>query len=158
MRKRINKPVLGKGTKEKSDLINQIKTIFSYGKLETSLTNAKKLVRMVDMLLSQTKKGEPLQVQRQLERKVGNFKVAKQIYLYGTKETTKKSGYTRISKLGFRRGDGTAVAKVELIDYKEKVKTKKVKKTTKATDKTVKKDDTKKKTAVKEMVKKKNKK
>jgi large subunit ribosomal protein L17 len=155
MKKRNNKPILGKGTKEKSDLINQIKTIFSYGKLETSLRNARNLARMVDMLLSSTHKGDALGAQRLLEKRVGSFKLAKQVYLFGTKETARKSGYTRISKLGFRRGDGTAIAKVELLDYKEKVKTKKVKKTANPTEEAPKQEEVKNaKKTVKKTVKK----
>lgn len=124
MRKRFSKVLLGKKSERKSARVNQLKSIFTYGKIKVSVGSSKQLVRLVDRLVVRVNGKEALVAKRYLIDNIGNIGLADQILEFSKMALKKRqSGFCTISRLPPRRGDGQEQCYVELIDFikKEKV-------------------------------------
>ncbi len=135
--KRVKK--LGR-TKEhrKAMLSNMTASLLAHIQIRTTLVKAKAVKRVVDRLITLAKKGN-LHAKRQAYDVIRQRGLVKKLFdEIGPKFSERDGGYTRVLKLGTRRGDGAEMAVVELlmekpIKVKEKgKKTKPEKKTAKA--------------------------
>lgn len=98
---------------------NLIYSLILFGRIKTTKTRAKAIIGLVDKLVNKIKKGTVAgkrEVLQTLPRKEVVIKLTKEIVpvLAG-----KNSGYTRITKIGSRQGDGAKMVIMEWI--KEKV-------------------------------------
>jgi len=133
MKKRIQKVLLGQKGRNKSQVLNQLKSIFRDGYITLSIPEAKKVVRATDRMIARLKGKSLLTALRYLQTKTGNLALSKVIYAFAQTVAAKRtSGYTKAVHAGFRKGDHTPIVRVELIDF--------VKKAPQSTKKVVKKE------------------
>jgi large subunit ribosomal protein L17 len=109
-------------------------SLFSHRIIKTTDAKAKALKPIVDRLIS-TAKQDTLHAKRQVARTVRQKDVFKKLFSEIVPQfADRTSGFTRVIKLGVRRGDGASISVVELlIDKKEVESDKKAKKGAKST-------------------------
>ncbi len=124
---------LGRNTKHRRAMLrNMVTDFFRLGRLRTTDQKAKELRRTAERLITKAK-ADTLAARRRVAEFVRDKSVVKKLFeeiapLY--KE--RPGGYTRIVKLGVRRGDGAAVSLVELVEEEYKPKARKKKRAKKA--------------------------
>lgn len=96
---------------------NQAKNLLEHGRITTTVPKAKELGGFVDHLISVAKRGD-LSARRLVLRDLHDPKLVKKVFEeIAPKYASRPGGYTRVLKLAQRRrGDGTQLALVELID------------------------------------------
>lgn len=118
-------------------LANMAMSLFEHRIIRTTEAKAKVLSPMVDRIISTAKKGT-LASKRQVAKTVRVKPVFKKLFDDIVPQfADRDSGFTRVIKLGVRRGDGAPLSVVELLTEKPKTeaetKGKKAKKASKAT-------------------------
>ena len=118
-----------------SMLANMAMSLIQHRMIKTTEAKAKALRPVIDRLITTAKKGT-LASKRQVAETVHVKEIFKKFYDEIVPQfADRDSGYTRIMKLGVRRGDGAPISVVELMIEKPKVEKdakKKDKKTAKA--------------------------
>ena len=128
MKKRILRTE--KTTRAKATVRELLKSLFKYGKTVTTLSRAKVLKRNADTLVTKGVHDSQITALRALMKSLGDRTAARQVLQYiGYAVKNRTSGFASIEKIGFRRGDATAVASVSLMDFEKPEK--KVKKSEK---------------------------
>lgn len=84
------------------------------GKIKTTEARAKELRPYVEKLITTGKKGT-LAARRNVISELGTQLRAKKLMSISEKYNDRKGGYTRITKLAPRKGDGSKMAMIELI-------------------------------------------
>ena len=130
-------------------LANMAVSLFEYRLIQTTDAKAKALRPVVDRLITTAKKGT-LASKRQVAKTIRVKPVFKKLFDEIVPQFSERnSGFTRVIKLGVRRGDGASMSVVELLTEKpadeSQAKGKKGKK--EATSKSAKAKSTAKKTA-----------
>lgn len=107
----------------KAMFANLAKALVKHEQIKTTLPKAKDLRPVVEKLVTLGKKGD-LHARRQLiSAFLGDVKLAdKVISVLGTRYASRKGGYTRVLKAGFRYGDNTPMAIIEFVDRDESAK------------------------------------
>lgn len=99
----------------KALLRNLVTDLLDHGKIETTEVKAKEVRILADNLITLGKKGD-LHARRQAARVIGNPEVLKKLFAeIAPRYTERSGGYTRIVKLGPRRGDAAPMALIELV-------------------------------------------
>jgi len=96
-------------------LKNQAIALVTYGKIETTLPKAKELRGYVERLITTAKRGDSNAhrlIFAKLQCKNSTKKLVTEI---APKYTERAGGYTRIVRLGTRRGDAAEMAYIELV-------------------------------------------
>lgn len=108
---------LGRTTSHRKALFRNIVTsLLRYEKIETTLAKAKELRRVADRMVTLGKKGT-LSDRRRAAEYVKDKDIIKKLFdVIAKRYTERKGGYTRIYKLGVRRGDAAKLAVIELVD------------------------------------------
>lgn len=100
----------------KAMLRNMTTSIIEHGRIQTTLPKAKEVRKMVDHVITLAKK-EDLHARRQVLRLITNkTMVAKLFDEIAPKCKDRTGGYTRIYRLGPRKGDAAEMAVIELVD------------------------------------------
>ena len=124
--KRIGRK-LGMKTKHRKSMFRNMATdILRYEAIKTTDTRAKEIRRVVEKLITLAKKGT-LEARRKAAGYVRDKEVVKKLFSeLAEKYKDRPGGYTRIIKLGYRRGDNTPMSLIELVqeEYKAKKKRK----------------------------------
>lgn len=95
---------------------NLVTSLMRYEKIETTLAKAKELRRIADRMVTLGKRGT-LSDRRRAAGYVKDKTIVKKIFdAIAKRYTERKGGYTRIYKIGFRRGDAAKLAVIELVD------------------------------------------
>jgi len=119
-------------------LANMATSLFANRMIETTEAKAKELKRLADRLIS-TAKADTLAARRQVARTIRDKSVLKKLFSEIIPQFQERpSGFTRVLRVGFRRGDNAMMSVVELLTEKPKVekgKGKKDKKDKKASKK-----------------------
>lgn len=98
---------------------NLATALLKHGRITTTLPKAKDLRRVVEPLITLAKKGD-LAARRQAARTINESEVLKHLFdTLGPLMKDRKGGYTRILKIGFRKGDAAPMALIELTDQPE---------------------------------------
>lgn len=107
---------LGRPTDERRAILRNLVTVLlDNGKLETTITRAKETSRIAEKMITLGKRGD-LHARRQaLAYIYSEAVVAKLFDEIAPKYKERNGGYTRIYKLGPRRGDAAEVALIELV-------------------------------------------
>lgn len=123
-------------------LSNMAMSLFLHHKIKTTDAKAKALKPLVDRIIS-TAKEDSLHAKRQVARTIKNKDAFKKLFSEIVPQfADRDSGFSRIIKLGVRRGDGAPISIVELLTEQAKVEApdekkgkgkKKAKKSTKKT-------------------------
>ena len=111
-------------------LRNMASSLIQHRTIETTEAKAKELRRVVDRVISMAKK-DTLSARRQVAKTIESKVAFKKLFSEVIPQFDKRdSGFTRVLKVGFRRGDNAAISRVELLVEAPKVE-KGAKKTTK---------------------------
>ena len=107
---------LGRNSSNRKALFRSILTsFFKYGKIETTVTKAKEVASKSAQLITLAKRGD-LHARRQVAAVLLDETVTKKLFEeIAPKYEGKNGGYTRIYKLGPRRGDAAEMAIIELV-------------------------------------------
>ncbi len=108
---------LGRTTAHKKALLrNLVTSLMRYEKIQTTLAKAKELRRVADKMVTLGKKGT-LSDRRMAAEYVKDKTVLKKIFdVIAKRYSERKGGYTRIYRLGFRKGDAAQLSVIELVD------------------------------------------
>ena len=116
MRHKISTKILGRpGNHRRMLTKNLALSFFQYGQIQTTITKAKYIKPIVEKLITAGKKDD-LTTRRYIIKKIGSNKIATKILKeISPKYKDRKGGYTRITKLGKRKGDGAEEAILNLV-------------------------------------------
>lgn len=114
---------LGKPTDQRLAMMRGMVTLLlEKGRLETTVTRAKELKRVTEKMITVGKKNT-LAAKREAMAFITKEDVVKKLFdQIAPAYENRQGGYTRIYKLGPRRGDGAEMAIIELVDLKEEKK------------------------------------
>jgi len=134
MRHRVAYRKLGRITPHRTALLRNLATaLFERERIQTTLMKAKELRPYAEKLITLAKRDDDrLHARRQAARDIQDPTVLKKLFdTLGARYATRPGGYTRILRLGTRRGDGAEMAVVELLgsEYQPGKKDEKGKKT-----------------------------
>ena len=102
-------------------MANMATSLFNSRMIQTTEAKAKELRRLVDRLIS-TAKTDTLAARRQVARTVRDKKVLQKLFNEIIPQfKDRPSGFTRVIKVGFRRGDNAMMSVVELLTKKPKI-------------------------------------
>jgi large subunit ribosomal protein L17 len=108
---------LGRGSSHrKAMMANMVTSLLAQERIKTTGTRAKEVRRFAEHMITFAKRGD-LHARRQVLRFVADKQVVKKLFEeLGPRYKSRNGGYTRVVKLGPRRGDGTHMSIVELVD------------------------------------------
>ena len=118
MRHRVAHRKLGRTTSHRLALLRSLATaLFERERIRTTLMKAKELRPYAERLITLAKRDEgQLHARRLVARDIQDPGVVRKLFdTLGTRFSTRPGGYTRILRLGPRRGDGAEMAILELI-------------------------------------------
>ena len=124
----------------KAMMSNMATSLINHGQIKTTVARAKALVPVVSHLVTLAKRGD-LHARRIAAATIRDKKMLVKLFNEVASELKDRNGgYTRITKSGFRKGDGASMAIVELliekkVDEKGAKKDKSAKKKTEKTEK-----------------------
>lgn len=114
--KRVNH--LGRtSSHRKAMLSNMAVSLIKNKKLVTTLAKAKALRSFVEPLINRSKEDTTHNRRMVFAYLQDKYAVTELFREISTKVADRPGGYTRILKLGFRKGDGAEIALIELVDY-----------------------------------------
>lgn len=91
-------------------------SLIQHGAIETTEAKAKELRPFVEKLITKARSGT-LHDRRLASRHVQQRAVADKLFKeVGPRFQQRKGGYTRILKIGHRKGDGAEMARIELVE------------------------------------------
>ena len=120
MRHRLAGRHLGRPTDHRLSLYRNLVTdLLRYERITTTEAKAKEIRPMAEKVITLGKRGD-LHARRQAHRFVYDGKVVKKVFDdIAPRFASRAGGYTRITALEARKGDGARMAMIELIDYVE---------------------------------------
>ena len=118
MRHRVGYRKLGRITPHRTALLRNLATsLFDKERIRTTLMKAKELRPYAEKIITLAKREEnTLHARRLVARDIQSAPVVKKLFdTLGARYATRPGGYTRILRLGPRKGDGAEMAIVELL-------------------------------------------
>jgi len=109
-------PRLGGGpAHERLLLSNLANALFTHGRITTTETKAKRLRPVAERLITFAKRGD-LHARRRVIAQLRDKSVVHTLFTeIAPQVEDRQGGYTRITKLGFRKGDNAPLASIELV-------------------------------------------
>jgi large subunit ribosomal protein L17 len=123
MRHRVAHRKLGRITPHRIALLRNLATaLFDKERIRTTLPKAKELRPFAERLITLARRDENrLHARRLAARHIQDPAVVKKLFdAIGSRFATRPGGYTRILRLGPRKGDGAEMAYLELVGYEYK--------------------------------------
>ena len=112
----------------KAMLANMAASLFLYHVIKTTESKAKEVKKLADKLITLAKRGD-LHARRLVYDVIKDRKLVKKLFdEIAPKLMDRKGGYTKVLKLGTRRGDGASLSVVELLVERPPTEEKKGKK------------------------------
>ena len=110
-------PRLGGGpAHERLMLANLATALFEHGRITTTQAKARRLRPLAERLITFAKRGD-LHARRQVMTIVRDKSVVHELFTrIGPDYATRPGGYTRITKIGPRKGDNAPMAVIELVE------------------------------------------
>jgi len=100
---------------KKALLANLATSLFRHDRIVTTEAKAKELRPYAERLITLARRGD-LHARRLVERRLKDRDVTHRLFKdLGPRFAARAGGYTRITKLGHRAGDGADVARIELL-------------------------------------------
>ncbi len=129
MRHRVAHRKLGRVTPHRTALLRNLATaLFERERIRTTLVKAKELRPYAEKLITLAKRDDRLHARRLVLRDIHDETIVKKLFdNLGARFAARAGGYTRILRLGPRKGDGAEMAILELLgsEYKPKDKAEK---------------------------------
>jgi large subunit ribosomal protein L17 len=109
-------PRLGGGpAHERLMLANLAAALFTHKSIKTTETKAKRLRPVAERLITFAKRGD-LHARRRVLATIGDKSVVHELFTeIAPLVAEREGGYTRITKLGFRKGDNAPMVQIELV-------------------------------------------
>jgi large subunit ribosomal protein L17 len=109
-------PRLGGGPAHERLLLNNLAAqLFEHKRITTTETKAKRLRPVAERLVTFAKRGD-LAARRRVLQQITNKGVVHELFTnIAPQVADRNGGYTRITKLGFRKGDNAPMAVIELV-------------------------------------------
>ena len=109
-------PRLGSGPAHERLLLGTLATqLIKHGKVETTLVRAKRLRPYVEKLITAGKKGD-LPARRRVMKVITEKGAVHSLFTeIGPRFAERNGGYTRITKIGIRKGDAASMAIIEIL-------------------------------------------
>ena len=109
-------PRLGSGPAHEKLLLRTLaEQLFENGKVRTTEAKARRLRPLAEKLITQAKKGD-LSARRQVMAAISNKSVVHTLFTeIGPRFESRNGGYTRITKIGPRKGDNAPMAIIEVL-------------------------------------------
>ena len=107
---------LGKPTDQRMAMLRQLTTdLLEKGRIETTVSRAKEVAPMAEKMITLAKRND-LANYRQALSFITKEDVAKKLFdQIGPKYATRDGGYTRVVRIGPRRGDAAEMAIIQLV-------------------------------------------
>ncbi|MDG9704454.1 50S ribosomal protein L17 [Streptomyces sp. DH37] len=106
----------GGAAHEKAMLANLATALFEHGRITTTEAKARRLRPVAERLITKAKKGD-LHNRRQVMQTILDKSVVHTLFTeIGPRYENRPGGYTRITKIGNRRGDNAPMAVIELVE------------------------------------------
>jgi large subunit ribosomal protein L17 len=125
MRHRVGQRKLGRVTEHRIAMLrNQAEALITHEHIETTLPKAKELRPFVERIITIAKRGiaagdtnqGALHARRMVLRDIQNREVVSKLFdEIAPRFAARPGGYTRILRIGYRRGDSAEVAQIELV-------------------------------------------
>jgi large subunit ribosomal protein L17 len=125
MRHRVSHRKLGRVTEHRISMLrNQAQALLRHERIETTMPRAKELRPFVERIITIAKRGiaggetngKSLHARRLVLRDIHDREVVSKLFdTLAPRFETRPGGYTRILRLGYRRGDSAEVAQIELV-------------------------------------------
>ena len=117
MRHRIKGRKLNRTAAHRRALLRNMATsLFRHGRIETTTAKAKELRPYAERLITLAKRGD-LHARRLVARKIADRQVLGALFDdIAPRFSDRPGGYTRILKLGARKGDAADMSLIELVD------------------------------------------
>ena len=125
MRHRVAHRKLGRVTEHRLSLLrNQAQALLRHERISTTVAKAKELRPFVERLITVAKRGiadgddtiRAVNARRMVRRDLADRAVAAKLFdTIAPRFASRPGGYTRLLRIGFRRGDAAEMAQVELI-------------------------------------------
>lgn len=116
MRHKCRNRKLSKPTDQRLALLTGLVTeLFRYGKIKTSHVRAKEAAKIAEKVITLAKEGSLSSV-RQISHILRAKTVLKEVLVAGREKYSERpGGYTRVVKIGLRRGDNAPISLLELV-------------------------------------------
>jgi large subunit ribosomal protein L17 len=126
MRHRVAHRKLGRVTEHRIALLrNQAEALLRHERIQTTVPKAKELKMFVEKIITTAKQGlsgdgngngKALHARRLVARDIQNNEIVKKLFTdLAPRFATRPGGYTRLLRIGFRRGDCAEMAQIELV-------------------------------------------
>lgn len=96
-------------------LRNATTSLLKYGQIDTTAPRAKEIVSVAEKMITLGKKGDLASRRRALAYLTEEDVVTKLFSEIAEKYAERQGGYTRIVRLGTRRGDAAEMARIQLV-------------------------------------------
>jgi large subunit ribosomal protein L17 len=97
-------------------LANLATSLFEHGRITTTEARARRLRPVAERLITKAKRGD-LHARRQVARTIRDKEIVHVLFTeIGPRYENRRGGYTRIVKLGPRKGDAAPMAVIELVE------------------------------------------
>jgi large subunit ribosomal protein L17 len=108
----------GSPSHERLMLANLATALFEHGRITTTLAKAKRLSPLADRLVTFAKRGD-IHARRQVLTVVRDKSVVHTLFAeIGPGFASRAGGYTRVTKIGPRKGDNAPMAVIELVEFR----------------------------------------
>ena len=116
----MNGRKLGRTSEHRRALFrNQLRSIIAHERIITTLPKAKELRPIIERVITLGREADSVHARRLVAEWLTDRSLVKRLFdEIGPRFVSRPGGYTRIVKLGPRRGDGAELAILELVDYK----------------------------------------
>ena len=107
---------LGRTSEQRKAMLRQLTTdLLEHGKLETTFTRAKEVQPVVEKMITLGKKGGLANYRRALSYLTREDVANKLFKEIAPGYAERNGGYTRVTRVGIRRGDAVETALIELV-------------------------------------------
>ena len=117
MRHKINHRKLNRTSEHRIAMFkNMLNSLIKYEQIFTTLPKAKELKPQIDKVITLGKKNQ-LSNKKKLFSKLQNKDSVKKVFsIFSQRYNNRKGGYSRVLRAGFRTGDDSPMAVIELVD------------------------------------------
>ncbi len=120
MRHNMSNRKLGRVSEHRRALFrNQLKSLIAHERIITTLPKAKELRPIAEKVVTLGRRADSVHARRLAARWLTDRDLVHRLFAeIGPRFVNRPGGYTRIVKLGPRRGDGAELAVLEFVDFK----------------------------------------
>lgn len=117
MNHRVGNRKLGRPSDHRKALLrNQVRSLFIHDRIVTTVTRAKETRRVAEKLITAAKE-DSMHARRQVRRVLNDEDLVKFLFdKIAPRYQNRQGGYTRMVRVGVRRGDASEIAVLELVE------------------------------------------